>query len=147
MNNFEYSARGIALTKSFEGCRLKAYPDEGGVWTIGFGDTGTDIVRGTVWTQAQCDLALSARLTEFQANVNRWVTWPINQNQNDALVDWDYNDGEGALEKSTLLKKLNQGDIHGAEEQFLLWDHVNGKVSQDLLKRRKAEMALFMEAA
>ena len=48
MANFKYSAAGLALTKQFEGLELKAYQDSVGVWTIGYGHTGTDVkpVRG-----------------------------------------------------------------------------------------------------
>ena len=33
------SNKGIELIKQFEGCRLKAYQDSVGVWTIGYGHT------------------------------------------------------------------------------------------------------------
>jgi lysozyme len=144
VNNYAYSPTGIALTKSFEQCRLKAYQDSGGVWSVGWGDTGPDIVEGTVWTQAECDLALTARLAEFVANVNHYVTEPINQNQFDALVDFDYNDGQGALEGSTLLRLVNQGQFSAAATQFGLWIHDNGKVLEGLVRRRAAEQRLFM---
>lgn len=33
------SEKGIALIKEFEGCKLTAYRDSVGVWTIGYGWT------------------------------------------------------------------------------------------------------------
>ncbi len=48
-----------------------AYQDIVGVWTIGYGDTGPDVGPGIVWTQEQCDSALTNRLhTEFEPAVN-----------------------------------------------------------------------------
>jgi lysozyme len=54
---------------------------------------------------------------------------PLTQNQFDALVSLVFNIGGGAFRKSTLLKKLNAGDIQGAADQFLVWNKgtVNGK--------------------
>lgn len=140
----QYSENGLNLTKSFESCRLTAYLDSGGVPTVGWGDTGPDVVRGTVWTQEECDLALSARLAENVANVNHYVTEPINQNQFDALVDFDYNDGNRALDGSTLLRLVNQGQFNAAATQFALWVHVDGVVNEGLVRRRAAEQRLFM---
>ena len=34
------SQNGLNLIKQFEGCRLTAYKDSVGVWTIGYGHTG-----------------------------------------------------------------------------------------------------------
>lgn len=33
------SNKGLELIKKFEGCRLAAYKDSSGVWTIGYGHT------------------------------------------------------------------------------------------------------------
>ena len=65
-------------------------------------------------------------------------------------MDFAYNVGDGALEISTLLKRLNAGDYEGAAEQFLVWDEVTdpatGKrvVNEDLVKRRQKDRALFL---
>lgn len=63
-----------------------------------------------------------------------------------ALTSLAYNFGGGSLERSTLLKLLNEGDYKGAADQFPLWDHAAGKVSDGLLKRREAERVLFFAA-
>ena len=82
--------------------------------------------------------------------MNNHVKVPLTQGQFNALADFTYNEGDGALQKSTLLKKLNAGDYEGAAEQFLVWDEVivNGKkvVNDDLVKRRQKEKAMFLKA-
>ena len=57
--------RALHLTSHFEGRRLHAYLDTGGVWTCGTGATGPDIGPGTVWTVSQCDARLARDLARF----------------------------------------------------------------------------------
>jgi len=67
----------------------------------------------------------------------------IKQNQFDALVSLAYNIGLAALKRSTLLKKLNGGDLQTAAAEFLKWDKQAGEVLPGLTKRRKAEQKMF----
>jgi len=146
---------GKNLIKGFEGLWLKAYQDVAGVWTIGWGSTryanGTRVKEGDVLLNRECaDDLFDRTLAPFEDVVNRVVKVPLTQNQFNALVDFTYNAGDGALEISTLLKRLNAGDYPGAAEQFLAWDEVTdpttGKrvVNEDLVKRRQKERALFL---
>lgn len=141
---------GIDLIKTFEGCSLKAYKCPAGVWTIGWGTTepinGVKPYEGMVITQQQADDLLIKNLKSYEDAVNKYVTYPINQNQYDALVSFTYNCGCGALKTSILLKKLNAGDIQGAAEQFDLWTKANGQVLNGLVRRRAAEKKLFLTA-
>lgn len=140
---------GIDLIKSFEGCYLKAYKCPAGVWTIGWGTTepidGVKPHEGMVITQKQADELLIKNLKGYENAVNKYVTYSINQNQFDALVSFAYNCGNGALKTSTLLKKLNAGDVHGAANEFLRWNKANGKVLNGLTRRREAERKLFLK--
>jgi lysozyme len=131
------------LIKGFEGCRLKAYQDVGGVWTCGWGSTGPDVGPNTVWTQAQADSRLEHVVTAVESVVKSLVHVTLSENQLAALVCFAYNVGTSALGGSTLLKKLNAGDPRGASDEFIKWDHVKGKVVPGLLNRRHAERALF----
>jgi lysozyme len=141
------SAAGLALLKNFEGCRLQAYQDQRGVWTIGYGHTGPDVYQGLVWSQAQADQQL---LLDTQARaqtpVQRLVDVAMSQSQFDALCDLCYNIGQGNLASSTLLRLLNVGNAAGAADQFLVWDKVNGAENAGLARRRAAERALFLSA-
>lgn len=139
------SANGIAVAHYFEQCRLVAYPDpgskDGKPWTNGWGHTGPDVVKGTVWTQAHADAVFEKDLLKHEARVARLVTAPLTQGQYDALVLFDYN--TGALHSSTLLKLLNAGDYAGAQAQFKRWNKNDGKVMRGLIRRRAAEECLF----
>jgi lysozyme len=143
MANFTYSESGVALTKEYEGLELKAYQDQVGVWTIGYGHTGSGVHGGLTITQDQADQLLLSDIAASVTCVNRAVTAAINQNQFDALVDFVFNLGCAALLSSTLLRDLNAGDFESVAGQFLLWDHAGGVVLPGLLRRRQAESDLF----
>jgi lysozyme len=134
----------LDLVKQFEGCRLKAYQDIVGVWTIGYGCTGKGIGPGVIWTQDQADEALEERLEVVQSGIENLVTVRISQNQLDALTCLAYNIGLGALAGSTLLRLLNQKKFDEAADQFLRWNKAGGKPVPGLLRRRAAERSLFI---
>ena len=137
------------LIKEHEGCKLEAYLDIKGVPTIGWGSTGKDIYIGLKWTQQQADDRFNTDLLFFESQVRSMLTKPVTDNQIAAMVCLAYNIGINAFRKSTVLLKLNQGDIQGAADAFLLWDKItvdgqNKEVSQSLFNRRVAERAVFL---
>ena len=142
------SPSGIDLICDFEGKRLVAYDDGVGVWTIGFGTTiypnGIKVKKGDVCTEAQAKAYMAHDLKKFELAVNNVVTVPLSQNQFDALVSLAYNIGTNAFKNSTLVKKLNAGDIRGAANQFDVWVKAGGKRMQGLVNRRAKEKALFL---
>ncbi|MFJ5378144.1 lysozyme [Pectobacterium sp. CHL-2024] len=144
----QISANGINLIKRFEGCELAAYPDVVGVWTIGYGWTqpvdGKPIRRGMTIDAATADRLLKTGVVQYEQAVNQLVKVEINQNQFDALVSFTYNLGTRSLSTSTLLKKLNSGDIAGAAAEFARWNRAGGKELAGLTRRREAERALFL---
>lgn len=137
---------GVALIKQFEGCRLTAYQDQRGIWTIGYGHTGPEVVQGLTCTQTQADSWLLADTHAASMAVLKDVDIILTQNQFDALVSFTFNVGIGNFAGSTLLKQLNAGHTALAADQFLVWDHVNGVPNAGLLRRRQAEQALFLKA-
>lgn len=141
------SANGIAVAHYFEQCRLVAYPDpgskDGKPWTIGWGHTGPEVVKGLVWTQAQADAAFVVDIARFERVVIREVIVPLTQGQFDALVLFAYNVGSAAFTQSTLLRLLNARDYAGAQAQFKRWNKNDGKVMRGLIRRRAAEECLF----
>lgn len=139
-----YSKTGLQLTERFEGCRLTAYPDTGGVWTIGYGHTH-GVLEGMTCTREQALAWLEQDTREAAAAVNRLVTVPLKQAHFDALVDFVFNLGVGAFARSTMLKDINAGNLAAAAAQFPLWDHDAGRVLAGLLHRRLAEEAEFDE--
>lgn len=138
----------VNAIKEHEGLGLVAYLDPVGVWTIGYGDTGTDVVKGLTITKEEAEERLRKRLVEFEGYVNRAVKVKLTQNQFDALVSLVYNIGPTNFNDSTLLRKLNAGDYAGAADQFLVWNkgRVDGKlvVISGLVNRRNAERQLFL---
>ena len=143
-SNGAIGAAGLELIKSFEGCILDAYQDCVGVWTIGYGSTGSHVYPGLSITQQEAEDLLKQDLSRFEKAVSSFVTVPINGNQFDALVSFAYNLGEGALQGSTLLWLLNQGDYAGAADEFLKWASAGGEILAGLVRRRKAERSLFL---
>ena len=139
---------GVDLICDFEGKRLVAYDDGVGVWTIGFGTTiypnGIKVKKGDTCTEAQAKSYMAHDLKKFEQAVNGAVNIPLNQNQFDALVSLAYNIGTGAFNKSTLVKKLNAGDIRGAADQFDVWVNAGGKRMQGLVNRRAKEKEVFL---
>ncbi|MTK06835.1 MAG: glycoside hydrolase family protein [Hungatella sp.] len=141
--SFSTSQAGINLIKSFEGLRLTAYQDSVGVWTIGYGHT-SGVKSGMTITEAQAEAYLKSDLKSAENTVNNKVTYAISQNQFDALVSFTFNLGGGNFGSSTLLKKLNQGDINGAANEFDKWIYAGGEVLDGLVKRRAAEKEMFL---
>ncbi|MBR8502031.1 lysozyme [Enterobacter asburiae] len=142
------SDKGIALIKQFEGCKLTAYQDSVGVWTIGYGWTqpvdGKPIRAGMTIKQETAERLLKTGLVSYEIDVSRLVKVSLTQGQFDALVSFTYNLGARSLSTSTLLRKLNAGDYAGAADEFLRWNKAGGKVLNGLTRRREAELALFL---
>jgi lysozyme len=137
------SQAGKDLIISFEGIRLEAYKCPAGVWTIGVGSTVPAVHAGEVITKQQALARFDKDLTKFENAVDRLVKVPLTQNQFDALVSFTFNVGEGALAKSTLLKKLNAGDYDAVPSELMKWTKGGGKELPGLVRRRRAEAAMW----
>jgi lysozyme len=138
----------LKLIKRFEGCRLKAYQDGGGVWTVGYGvtsrGTGYDVGPGTVWTQEQADSALEVVLDGFLAGMAWLLTRQPTDNQMAALASLCFNIGIDAFRRSRVLRRYNAFDDAGCADAFLAWKYDNGKVVRGLVWRREVERAVFL---
>jgi len=137
------NSAGLALIKEYEGCKLEAYKDCAGIWTIGYGSTG-GVCEGDTISQEQAEMRLEASLIEVEAAVLRLVKVPLTDNQFSALVSFTYNVGAGALEKSTLLKKLNDEKYSLVPNCIKSWVFAGGVIAPGLVRRRAAEAALWM---
>jgi lysozyme len=139
---------GLDLLKEREGLRLEAYYCQAGVLTIGYGHTsaaGEPLVRpGMKISKEEAERILIDDLRKYENAVKRLVKVNITPNQYSALVSLCYNIGEGAFSKSTVLKRVNAGDYHGAAKAFAMWNKAGGKVSNGLVKRRAMEASLFL---
>lgn len=139
---------GIELIKAFEGLSLKSYLCPAQVWTIGYGNTfyedGTRVQPNEEITKERAEEMLEFVYDKFENSVKHVLAVDVTDNQLGALVSFAYNLGVGALGKSTLLKKLNAGDVQGAGDEFLKWTKAGGKVLAGLVRRREAERKLFL---
>ena len=139
----------VGLLKVFEGCRLDAYQDQAGVWTIGYGET-LDIVEGMVWTQEQADSRLLARAQEFLNQViDRCPELSYeNPYRQAACASLAYNIGIEGFAGSTVCRQTTAMNYELAAAAFVLWDKVriNGvlTVSKDLIERRESESKTYM---
>lgn len=135
-----------SLIRQFEGCRLKAYKCPAGVWTCGWGSTGPDVTENTVWTQAEADKRMEADAAKFLDGVLKFS--PIlkgHPSKLAAVADFAYNVGLGAYGKSTLRKMVDSEQWEAAVAEFRKWNKGGGKVLPGLVKRREAEVAMFLE--
>ncbi|OIV47148.1 lysozyme [Sodalis sp. TME1] len=138
-------AMATVLIQWHEGVRYTPYRDSGGVLSVCYGHTGSDIVPGKRYTPAECQALLDSDLKEAMAVVDVNVTVPLTESQKAALASFVYNVGSGAFERSTLLKKLNAGDRAGACDEMRRWKYVDGKVSRGLVNRRAVEPELCLK--
>ena len=105
-----------------EGCRLRAYQDDGGVWTIGWGHTGPEVRAGLAWTQAQADGQLEADIAKAEAQCARYIAcWPkLDDHRQDVIADMAFNMGIGGLLKfHHMLAAVEAGDYAKAAADML----------------------------
>lgn len=142
------SDAGLSLIKQFEGFMPTPYICPAGKNTIGYGHV---IGAGEAFPQPLTEDAASALLrtdvdSRYAPKVQGMVTCTLTQSQFDALCSFAYNVGPENLKTSTLLRKLNAGDIAGAADEFPRWNKTNGKVLDGLTRRREAERTMFLQA-
>lgn len=145
------SARGLAFVKRWEGFRAEAYRDIAGVATIGYGHTESfrdgRLAMGARIDEGEARALLREDLGARERRVRALVRPPLNQNEFDALVSFEFN--TGGLARSTALARLNRGDRLGAAEALTWWSkaRINGALQRvdGLARRRVAEAALFLE--
>ena len=152
------SANGRAFIEAFEGLILSAYDDADdrvvqsgqrvqGTLTIGYGHTSAagppKVYIGQTVTQPTADAILGADLASVEIEVLHLIKVPLNQNQFDALVSFQFNTGWLAHPQCSLTKALNRGSYSVAEADFGLYDEAAGRVLSGLQRRRHGEALLF----
>lgn len=136
---------GCKMIWHYEGCSLTAYWDDNGkVWTIGWGHTGSDVYEGLTWTQEQCDNVFKSDIIVYENYVKNYVTINLEQHEFDSMVSFTYNTGVGTLTSSDLLKYLNEGDKQKCADEFPKFIYSGGVILEGLVKRRKTERTYFL---
>ena len=137
------SQKGIDLIKEFEGCKLKAYKDSVGVWTIGWGNT-SHAKSGMTITQSQAEIFLNDDIKPIETLLNA-MGINYTQNQFDALVSWIYNLGSGNFRSSTMYRKiLAKADEVEITDQLVKWHNAGGRPLLGLKRRRVAEANMYL---
>ncbi|WP_158785166.1 lysozyme, partial [Pantoea sp. BAV 3049] len=119
-----------------EGREYTAYKDVAGVWTVCDGHTGPDVQVNKKYTDRECDNLLWKDLQPVKKSVDGQVKIPLGEYQRAALYSFAYNVGTGAFTNSTLLKKLNAGDVEGACDELRRWVYAGGQKWRGLMNRR-----------
>jgi len=142
------SQKAIDFIKRAEGLSLDAYTDSAGIWTIGYGHTGRDVIPKMRITEPQAEELLRKDMSWALATVSETVKVTLTDEQHAAITSLIFNIGMGAWRNSTVLRRLNAGDYSGAAEAIPMWNKitVGGQkvVSKGLAIRRERERALFM---
>ena len=138
------NAAGMALLREFEGCKLVAYQDVAGIWTIGYGHTGPAVQMGLRWTKERAENQLLADVAVFAQGVGAACKVDPNDNQLAAMTCLAYNIGLGAFRKSTVLRMHNASKFAEAASAFSMWNKAGGEVRAGLTRRRAAETGLYL---
>ena len=142
------SDNGRHFIEQWEGLYLHAYNDGVGVATIGYGHSSAagppHVYYGMTITKDQADQFLAADLASVEAEVMHHVKPVLNQNQFDAIVSFTFNVGGGALGRSNVLRAINSNKFDQVPADLMMWAHGGGHVMLGLVRRRRAEGALFM---
>lgn len=147
--------------KDAEGYRSKPYLCAAGKPTIGWGSTRYPDGRKVTMAddaiaQDWAEVCLTSAMRRVREQLAPLVKVDVTVNQAAALLSIAYNCGVGChdgvrgdIADSTLLEKLNAGDVQGAAAEFPKWNKARvGGVLQPLgglTKRRKAELELFLK--
>lgn len=149
--NFDWpiSWNAVEFIGRKEDCRLVAYRDVAGVWTIAWGET-EGVTPDMRWTENQCDARFHQQVARFTRKVEDMLTEPTNENELGALVSLAYNIGLGGLSKSTALRQHNAGNKAAAARAFGLWNKARDPDTKQLREvrgltaRRAAEAAMYL---
>jgi len=163
------SKAGADLMHQYEGCRNKPYLCPAHIWTIGYGhvlyqdqirlpmvakEGQSTMIRkeyplkqedNRVWSKEEIEKLFSDDVSLFERGVLRLApTLSGRQGAFDACVSFSFNAGLGNFQRSTIRMKVNRGEWEAAAEAFMQWTKGGGRELPGLVKRRKAEKALFL---
>jgi lysozyme len=158
----EFSKSRLEIIKKYEGLRLKSYDDATGLpvdslaeikgkLRIGYGvenNVPLQIIfpAGCIISDDQANRWLERFVKQKADVVNEKLAFAnLNQNQFDAIVLLAYNVGEICIRPSNLLyQAIKAKDWEKASKIFPLYNKVNGKVNDQLTKRRLEERDIFL---
>ncbi len=137
---------GLALIKRFEGFAPELYVCPAGWPTIGYGhvvreDDRNRFVDGI--DEATGEELLRRDVETAERAVLRLIRVPLEDGQFDALASFAFNLGAGALQRSTLRRKVNCEEHDAVPAEFRRWVWAGGRKLKGLIRRREAEARLY----
>lgn len=136
----------IAAVGGAEGLSLTTYQDVVGVWTGCYGET-KGMKPGMRFTRAQCDRMLLWSLVEHETGMRACLDDPdaLPDKIYVAMLSGTYNFGVATFCRSSMARRINEGDLAGACDALLLYDKARGKTIRGLTNRRQKEHKLCRE--
>ncbi|BCX80592.1 lysozyme [Methylomarinovum caldicuralii] len=140
----------LELIKRFERFSPTIYICPAGYPTIGYGH----VVQEGEWkrfedgiNEQEAEELLQRDVRWAEGGVLRLIDVPLTDGQFDALVSFTFNLGTGALQRSTLRRKVNREEHAQVPREFMRWVWAGGRRLQGLIKRRTAEAANYSSLA
>ncbi len=135
---------GLRLIRRFEGFSAMPYLCPAGYLTVGYGHVVKNpaAFRQPI-TEDEATEILVLDIQKAEKAVLRLITVPLSDGQVDALVSFTFNLGSGALQRSTLRRKINREEHADVPAEFLRWVWAGGRKLKGLIRRREAEAALY----
>lgn len=147
----------VNITSQFEPLSFILEKDEVGVYTIGYNHqlTSQELRDGYIIidgqptnfkdgiTEQQAQKLLNQDLEPARKAVDKLVEVELKQNQREAIASFIFHVGLSVFERSSLLKKLNEGKYEDVPNEIRKWVQVSGVENPKLVKRREAEIELW----
>lgn len=155
----EIPSVAVELVKKWEGLHKKGsdglvypYLCPARVWTIGFGSTrdfdGKPITKDTPpKTVSECEALMELELRKCVAQALRYSpTLATNEEALGAISSFIFNLGASNYYRSTLRRRINEGNIDEARKEIKKWVWAAGRRLPGLVARRNEE-AGYLNAA
>jgi lysozyme len=141
--------QGLALIKRFEGFSPTPYLCPAGWWTIGWGAIhgldGQPVTAATLpVTEEEAETLLRRDVAVAERAVLRLIKVPLTDGRFDALTSFAFNLGGGALQRSTLRRKVNREEHAEVPDEFRKWVWGGGRKLPGLIRRREAEAEMYV---
>lgn len=134
------AALAVPMIAEREGVPLVGYRDPVGIPTECAGHTKNAVV-GRVSTIERCMDLLAVDTVEHGLAIAPCIKVAIPTESRAAFTSFAFNVGASAFCKSTLVRKVNQGDLAGGCAELSRWTYAGGRQLPGLVERRKAERA------
>jgi lysozyme len=144
------SKQGLDLVCRFEGFSPVIYICPAGYPTIGYGHLITEANKEQFLDGVDEDEALELLRQDVEVAeraVLRLINVPLTQGQFDALVSFTFNLGSGALQRSTLRRKVNREEHADVPAELMKWVWAGGRKLKGLVRRRHEEAILYLNRA